>query len=315
MGAFLELVIEDYLTWLTVERGRSVNTLDAYRRDLTAYQAFLVRRGLVVAQASESDLVDFMAMLRTRGLAAASTKRSMVAVRNLHRYLAVEADATVDPGMHVELPRPPESIPKALTEAEVESVLGQVHGVTAPDYRDRAILEVLYGTGVRISELCGLSLSDVDLDDAMARVVGKGDKERLVPIGRMARQAIAEWLGPQGRPRLEPRKWRRRGDAEALFLNQRGGRLTRQGAWGVVRKHATSAGLAERVHPHVFRHSCATHMLDHGADIRTVQELLGHASLTTTQIYTKVSTDRLRSAYDLAHPRARNRPAAAVSAE
>jgi integrase/recombinase XerD len=273
--------IEDYLTWLTVERGRSRNTLSAYRRDLASYQAFLDERAVAVAAASEADLVDFMATLRARGLAAASTKRTMVAVRNLHRFLATESVGVADPGVHIELPRPPSSIPKALTEEQVVAVLGQVHGVTAADSRDRAILEVLYGTGVRISELCGMSLGDVDLDDAMTRVVGKGDKERLVPLGRFAVTAILEWLGAAG--------------------------LSRQGAWGVVRKHASGAGLAELVHPHVFRHSCATHMLDHGADIRTVQELLGHASLSTTQIYTKVSTDRLRNAYDLAHPRAKSR--------
>ena len=176
-------------------------------------------------------------------------------------------------------------------------------------YRDRAILEVLYGTGCRISELCGLSIGDVDLHDAMARVVGKGDKQRLVPLGRMAVKALTEWLSPVGREQLVPAQWKKRDDATSVFLNQRGGRLSRQGAWGVVRHYATEAGLEDRVHPHVFRHSCATHMLDHGADIRTVQELLGHASLTTTQIYTKVSVDRLRSAYDLAHPRAKSRVA------
>jgi integrase/recombinase XerD len=303
----LDPSVEDYLTWLTVERGRSRNTLSAYRRDLAAYQAFLSARAVTIAAASEADLVDFMATLRARGLAAASTKRTMVAVRNLHRFLATESVDVVDPGVHIELPRPPSSIPKALTEEQVVAVLGQVHGVTAADYRDRAILEVLYGTGVRISELCGMSLGDVDLDDAMTRVVGKGDKERLVPLGRFAVTALVEWLGAAGRPKMVPAKWRRRDDASAVFLNQRGGRLSRQGAWGVVRKHAEAAGLAELVHPHVFRHSCATHMLDHGADIRTVQELLGHASLSTTQIYTKVSTDRLRNAYDLAHPRAKFR--------
>ncbi len=167
------------------------------------------------------------------------------------------------------------------------------------------MLEVLYGTGLRIAELVGLSLGDVDLDGALVRAFGKGRKERIVPLGRMARQALEHWFDAGGRPALAPRQWARRGDADAVFLNQRGGRLTRQGAWLVVKARAADAGLADRVWPHVLRHSCATHMLDHGADIRAVQELLGHASISTTQVYTRVSSARLRAAYDAAHPRAR----------
>ena len=173
------------------------------------------------------------------------------------------------------------------------------------DRRDRAILEVLYGTGLRISELVGLSLSDVDLEGGLLRAFGKGAKERVVPLGRMASSALEGWLTNGGRDRLVPERWRRRGDADAVFLNARGGRLSRQGAWGVVRKYGDQVGLADRLTPHVLRHSCATHMLDHGADIRAVQELLGHASISTTQVYTMVSTERLRAVYESAHPRAR----------
>jgi integrase/recombinase XerD len=297
-------LVEEYLTWLQVERGRSANTLEAYRRDLRAYELFLDERGVEIDGVGEADLVAFAVELRQRGLAPASSKRTLVAVRNLHKYLRIEDHAPTDPGSALELPSPAKSVPKALSEEEVTAILDSAQSVTPAGYRDRAILEVLYGTGVRISELCGMSISDVNFDDQMTRVVGKGDKERLVPLGRFAAQALREWLGPNGRPLLEPKRWRTRTDADAVFLNQRGGRLTRQGAWGVVRQYAETVGLEDRVHPHVFRHSCATHMLNHGADIRTVQELLGHASLTTTQIYTKVSTDRLKSAYDLAHPRA-----------
>jgi integrase/recombinase XerD len=170
--------------------------------------------------------------------------------------------------------------------------------------RDRAILEVLYGTGARVSELTGLSLGDVDLDASLLRVLGKGRKERIVPIGGPATRALVAWLGPGGRPHLEPERWRRRGDAEAVFLGARGGRLSRQAAWEVLRRHGEAVGLAGRLSPHVLRHSCATHMLDHGADIRAVQELLGHASISTTQVYTLVSTERLWEAYRSAHPRA-----------
>jgi integrase/recombinase XerD len=170
--------------------------------------------------------------------------------------------------------------------------------------RDRAILEVLYGTGLRISELVGLSLGDLDLESALLRAFGKGSKERVVPVGRHAVDALGDWLRPGGRPSLVPERWKRRHDAEAVFLNQRGGRLTRQGAWLVVTRWGTVAGLAGKLTPHVLRHSCATHMLDHGADIRSVQEMLGHASVSTTQGYTKVSTERLFAAYRAAHPRA-----------
>ena len=199
----------------------------------------------------------------------------------------------------------PQGLPKALSEPEVERLLGAVVGEDAVARRDRAILEVLYGTGLRISELVGLSLSDISLDEALLRAFGKGSKERVVPLGRLARQALSSWLSPSGRGAFAPERWARRGDAEAVFLNARGGRLSRQGAWGIVRRYGERAGLAGRLTPHVLRHSCATHMLDRGADIRAVQELLGHASISTTQVYTRVSTERLRQVYDQAHPRAK----------
>jgi integrase/recombinase XerD len=167
------------------------------------------------------------------------------------------------------------------------------------------VLEVLYGSGLRVSELVGLSLGDLDLEAGMLRAFGKGAKERVVPVGRLAREALAAWLAPGGRGALVPARWARRADGEAVFLNARGGRLSRQGAWGIVRHYGDRVGLGERLTPHVLRHSCATHMLDHGADIRVVQELLGHASISTTQVYTKVSTERLRRVYESAHPRAR----------
>jgi integrase/recombinase XerD len=170
--------------------------------------------------------------------------------------------------------------------------------------RDRAILETLYGTGVRISELVGMSLRDLDLHDGFLRVIGKGDKERVVPVLGAAADALAGWLSVDGRGALVPKRWRRRDDEEAVFLNQRGGRLGRQGTWLVVKAHGDAAGLGDRLTPHVLRHSCATHLLDHGADIRAVQELLGHASIGTTQIYTKVSDERLVAAWRAAHPRA-----------
>lgn len=300
----LPVEVVDLLTWLRVERGRSANTLNAYRVDLRAYVAWLDDQGLALGEVSEEDVTRYVGHLGGQGKKAASLKRALVAVRGLHRFLATEHEGVADPAAEVEMPKVPRGLPKALTEAEVGEILGSVVGDDPLARRDRAILEVLYGTGLRISELVGLSLADVDLPAGLLRAFGKGAKERVVPVGRYATAALVAWLGAGGRPGLEPERWARRGDEEALFLNTRGGRLSRQGAWAVVHRAGERTGLADRLSPHVLRHSCATHMLDHGADIRTVQELLGHASISTTQVYTLVSTERLLSVYRAAHPRA-----------
>ena len=303
----LPVEAEEYLSWLAVERGRSLNTLAAYRRDLAAYVEFLTGRGLAVADVTEPVVEDYVAFLRAARRAPSSVARALVAVRSLHRFLEDEGDVEGNPAEEVGPPRVPAGLPKALSEAEVLALLGAVAGDDAPARRDRAILEVLYACGLRVSELVGLSLSDLDLDSGLLRAFGKGSKERVVPVGRVAREALAGWLASPGRAAMAPERWARRGDAEAVFLNMRGGRLSRQGAWGIVRHYGDKVGLGDRLTPHVLRHSCATHMLDHGADIRSVQELLGHASISTTQVYTRVSTERLRRVYESAHPRARLR--------
>lgn len=296
---------EALLTWLAVERGRAPTTIEAYRRDLRAWVGWLGEHAMSVVDAGEPEVLAYLAELKASPLAQATVHRRMVAVRSLYRFLAEEGSLLDDPTAAVRPPGVRAGLPKALSEAEVGALLDVVVGDDPGSLRDRALLEVLYGTGCRISEATGLSMGDVDLPGATLRLLGKGSKERVVPLGRHAVEALSDWLGPRGRPHLEPQRWARRGDAEAVWLNRRGGRLSRQGAWGVVRGHALAAGLADRLSPHVLRHSCATHMLDHGADIRVVQELLGHASISTTQVYTKVSAERLRSAYDDAHPRAR----------
>ena len=303
----LPAAAEEFLSWLAVERGRSANTLAAYRRDLAAYAEFVHGRGVALGDVTEPVVNDYLHFLRAQGRAPSSVARALVAVRALHRFLVDEGYAGADPAGEVGAPRVPQGLPKALSEDDVERLLGAVVGEDAVARRDRAILEVLYGTGLRISELVGLSLPDVALDESLLRAFGKGSKERVVPVGRLARQALAAWLSPAGRGAMAPERWARRGDAEAVFLNARGGRLSRQGAWGIVRRYGDRVGLGERLTPHVLRHSCATHMLDHGADIRAVQELLGHASISTTQVYTRVSTERLRRVYESAHPRARLR--------
>ena len=298
------LEVEEWLSWLATEKGRARSTLAAYRRDARRWWSWLRQRGTALDAVAESDIEDFVVDLRAGELAAATVARAVVAVRSLHRFLAEEGRLPTDPGARVETPRVPAGLPKALTEDEVNALLAAVVGDEPTARRDRAILEVLYGTGLRISELVGLRLGDVDLESGLLRAFGKGAKERVVPVGRHAAAALADWLAAGGRPHLVPDRWARRGDADAVFLNRRGGRLSRQGAWLVVRRWGGEVGLDGKLTPHVLRHSCATHMLDHGADIRAVQEMLGHASVSTTQVYTKVSTERLFAAYRDAHPRA-----------
>jgi len=317
----LGTLLAEYETWLAVERGVAANTLAAYRRDLRSYTRFLADRGLddpamVGSEPAGTEAVAaFVEHLKTaRGedgrtrFKPASVARALVAVRSFHRFCLVEGHLSADPSEDVTAPRVPQGIPKALAEGEIEALLAVVAiDDVSPGpvrLRDRAILETLYGTGMRISELVGLDLSALDLEDGLLRAFGKGAKERVVPMGRAASAAIVAWLPA----RLEIVARARRGDPDAVFVNPRGGRLTRQGCWKIVQRHGLRAGLGGRLSPHVLRHSCATHMVDRGADLRVVQELLGHASVSTTQVYTKVTQSRLRAVYDAAHPRARTLP-------
>lgn len=308
MGAETRTMPSDvllYLDHLRVERGLADNTLAAYRRDLALYNTFLVEMDIASPRdATTADVRGFVAWLRGREnstgkpYAASSISRIVVAVRGLHRFLATEGATEENVAADVGAPTAQRPLPKALAEREVEKLLAAPTGDAPAALRDRAILELLYGSGLRISELTGLDVDDVDQSDRLVRVLGKGSKERLVPFGAMAGKAVEAWL-VRGRPACTP-------DGPALFVNQRGGRLTRQGAWKIVKQHAERVGLASTVTPHTLRHSFATHLLDGGADVRAVQELLGHASVTTTQIYTLVSRRQLRDVYDRAHPRARH---------
>jgi integrase/recombinase XerD len=303
----LPLEAEEFLSWMAAERGRAANTLAAYRRDLGSYWRWLQSRSLDLTTVCGSDLEAFVALRRSVG-AASSVARQVAAIRMLHRFLAEEGLRADDPTGDLEGVRVPAGLPKPLDEAQVASLLDAVTGSDPVARRDRALLEFLYATGARISEVCGLSLGDVDLDHRTAWLYGKGSKERLVPVGRVAVAAMRDWLGPEGRGRLEPARWARRDDADAVFLNQRGGRMSRQLAWSVVKSYGRRVGIDEaHLSPHVLRHSCATHLLEHGADLRVVQELLGHASVSTTQVYTRVSPERLLQVYRTAHPRATGR--------
>jgi integrase/recombinase XerD len=308
-SAVLSNDAEEFLSWLTVERGRAELTVRAYRRDLAAYEATLSAKGATTAQASMADVEDHLASLRASGHGPASIARAQSVLRGLHQFLVDEHRAASDPTAEVDGTRLPSRLPKALSEDEVARLLATVQLGDPRTRRDRALLELLYGTGARISEAVGLDLADLAGGDGLIRLFGKGSKERIVPIGRMCAEALDAWLCEPGRGAMEPLRWRRRDDSEAVFLNLRGGRLSRQGAFEVVAGRAREAGITRPVSPHALRHSCATHMLAHGADIRVVQELLGHVSIGTTQLYTKVSAEHLRNAYESAHPRAGRRPA------
>lgn len=298
---------EEFLSYLAVERGRAASSIASYRRDLLAYEEFLAGRGLTLAEVRPTVVEDYLAFLAASGRRATSNARALSAIRGLHRFCEDERGMGSDPTEGVAGPRLPQPIPKALTESQVLALLESVVGSEPRQRRDRAILELMYATGMRISELTGLRRGDVDLDRGLAIVFGKGSKERIVPFGRPAAAALAAWIGPGGRPEMAPEQWARRSDEEALFISARGRAMSRQAVWLVVRHAAQRVGLVDQVTPHVLRHSCATHLLEHGADIRVVQELLGHAAITTTQVYTKVSGDLLQRAYDQAHPRARRR--------
>ena len=309
----LRRATDGWLDHLRVERGLSEHTLKAYRRDTGRYLAYLQTQGVGTPEdVREQHVTDFLAHLR-RGddehppLAATSAARAVVAVRGLHRFLAVEGEVSADPAQEVQPPTPPRPLPKALSVAEVERLLQAASvGDTPASLRDRALLEVLYGCGARVSEAIGLDLDDLELGRAgdgsggVVRLFGKGSKERIVPMGRYARDALDAWI-VRGRPGMAAAG----SGTPAVFVNARGGRLSRQSAWNAIKAAAARADLRGEVSPHTLRHSFATHLLDGGADVRVVQEFLGHASVTTTQIYTHVSTQHLREVYAQAHPRAR----------
>lgn len=304
--AAVERVVAEYLSHLGVERGLAENTLASYRRDLRRYAAFLAERGITDPSAiTEADVTAFAAALRTGDedhmpLGTSSVARTVVAVRGFHKFCLREQIVANDVTAAVRPPRPASRLPKALPLEDVEALLAAAgEPGTALAMRDRALLEVLYGTGARISEAVGLDVDDVDLENGSVLLTGKGSKQRIVPLGSFARDAIEKYV-TKARPTLTATT----GSAPAMFLNARGGRLSRQSAWTVLTKTAQRAGIAVDVSPHTLRHSFATHLLDGGADVRVVQELLGHASVTTTQIYTLVTIDRLRETYAASHPRA-----------
>ncbi|HEY1819738.1 MAG TPA: site-specific tyrosine recombinase XerD [Trebonia sp.] len=303
--------VRRHVQYLVVERGLARNTVLSYERDLRRYADFLGQRGKSALDGvTELDVAEFRAALRAGDdehppLAVSSVGRAVVAVRGLHAFALREGLTASDPAREVAPPPPPKRLPKAIPLDAVERILDAAGSTDDPDprvLRDRALLEFLYGTGARISEATGLDVDDLDhlAQDPAVLLTGKGDKQRYVPVGRYAVRALDAYL-VRGRPVLAGHAARKQ--SPGVFLNARGGRLTRQGAWGILREAAIRSGNSD-VSPHTLRHSFATHLLDGGADIRVVQELLGHASVTTTQVYTLVTVDKLREVYAAAHPRA-----------
>ena len=303
--SLLPIEVEEFLTWMAVERGRSPNTISSYRRDLTSYVAALALRGHELRSVHTATVEQYVGERRSAGRAPSSVAREIAAIRMLHRFLVDERIRPDDPTADLEGVRVPAGLPKPLSEDEATRLIEAAGSGDPVGRRDRAIMELLYATGMRVSELCGLSLGDLDPDERVVRVFGKGSKERIVPFGGACGDALQDWLGPMGRPKLVPTRWARRGDAESVFIGIRGGRLGRQHVWAILQKYGEAVGIADHLSPHVLRHSCATHLLDHGADLRIVQEMLGHASISTTQVYTKVSQERLMDVYRSSHPRAR----------
>ena len=298
--------IRTYLDHLSVERGLAANTLTSYRRDLRRYQAYLDELGIESLDAvPEETVTSFLVRLREGdtdhpALSSTSAARTVVAVRGFHKFAVRDGLATSDPAASVKPPSPAKRLPKALPLSDVEAILEAAGAAgTTLALRDRALLEVLYGTGARISEAVGLAVDDLDRAGSTVLLRGKGSKERLVPVGSYALDAVDAYL-VRGRPELVAAG----SGTAALFLNARGGRLSRQSAWAVLVRTAERAGVTKDVSPHTLRHSFATHLLDGGADVRVVQELLGHASVTTTQVYTLVTVDKLREVYATSHPRA-----------
>ena len=289
--------IHEFLAHLAVERNLSPRTVEAYRRDLLQFDAWLCSRGVALDAVERATLRSYLGTRRDNGLSARSSARALSALRGFFRFLVNNEILAADPTANLRSPSLWRTVPHALSSEEIEALLEAPDCNTTLGIRDRAMLETLYATGLRVSELVGLTIDRVRLDPGFVRVIGKGRKERLVPLGDNAVSRLDDYL-QKARPELNRQR------LSEIFLNHRGGRLTRQGFWKILRGHAVRAGIGSSVSPHVVRHSFATHLVENGADLRAVQMMLGHASLTTTEIYTHVARERLRRLYDEKHPRA-----------
>jgi integrase/recombinase XerD len=294
----LEADIRTFLNCLRVEKGLSPSTIEAYRRDIAKFSAFAKERGLSTRDVQRSDVVDFLASLYSNNLDSRSVARHLVTIRNFFRFALTEGCIEEDPASTIESPKFRRSLPQFLTLDEVESLLRQPDASTVIGLRDKAMIELMYSCGLRVSELCGVRVGDLHANAGCVRCVGKGDKERIVPVGRRALEAVQAYY-QKARPVLL-----RGGSCPFLFLNQRGGKIDRIAYWKALAKYGRQAGIRKQVKPHMLRHSFATHLLDRGADLRAVQMMLGHSDISTTQIYTHVVEERLKQVYKAHHPRA-----------
>jgi integrase/recombinase XerD len=299
----LEAAIAAFLNYIKVERGLSANTISAYERDLRKFAAFAQKQGLQLEAVTRDDIVEFLSSLYRAHLDSRSVSRNLVAVRNLFRFALAEEAVSGDPTMNLESPKVRKLLPSYLRMEEVDRLMAQPDLATPYGVRDKAIIELLYSTGMRVSELVNLRVSDLEMRMGCLRCIGKGDKERLVPVGRKALAAVQQYLAearPEllraGRPGAPP--------PQSLFINRSGNRISRIGIWRILTQHGRRAGIRANLSPHKLRHSFATHLLERGADLRSVQLMLGHADISTTQIYTHVIEERLKQIYKAHHPRA-----------
>ncbi len=292
------LIIEGFLDYIVVEKGLSNNSVEAYSRDLSKFEAFLESRGVEAVCAKREDVVAFMVWLRKEGLSSRSIARNMVAVRMFYRYLKNEGVVEALPTENIELPRAFRTLPGVLSPSEVELLLKAPDTKSDLGFRDRAMFELLYATGLRVSELVSITVNRLNLEVGFLVAMGKGSKERVVPMGEVAMDWIANYIRS---PRVKVLKGR---ESDFLFVTARGSRMTRQGFWKIVKKYTKVAGIKKEITPHTLRHSFATHLLEGGADLRSVQTMLGHVDISTTQIYTHINSERLKKIYKEFHPRA-----------
>ncbi len=300
----LSPVAEEFLVYLSVESGLQSSSISAYRRDIASFEKWLKPKAKQLENVTEKDIEEFISARLGVNYAKKSVSRSISSIRGLFNFMFSEKLIEINPASDISHLKPDKTLPKALDELEIARLLDSLLGSETKSLRDRTILELMYGSGLRISEVTNLSLEDIDLETGFMRVLGKGAKERVVPIGSVSQLWLNRWLSSSGREHYIPKEFKKRSDEKALFLSYRGTRMSRQAIWQMLREAALNVGLGRKCYPHVLRHSCATHMLNHGADLRVVQELLGHVSISTTQIYTAVSIEHLQKSYEMYHPRA-----------
>jgi integrase/recombinase XerD len=295
----MDKLIERFIHYLAVERGLAQNTLESYARDLTAYIDFLQRGGIRdLNQTRRANIIAYLAELQRKGRATTTISRNLASLRAFYGFLLRDGLLDGDPTANLESPKIEKRLPKVLSVGEVESLLEGPDQGTVAGVRDKAMLELLYATGIRVSELVSLNISDVNLNMGFLKCYGKGSKERIIPLGTVALQSVSDYI-MRSRVKLS-----RNPSEESLFLNHHGQRLSRQGFWKIIKKYAHTASIDKEITPHTLRHSFATHLLENGADLRAVQEMLGHADISTTQIYTHLTKSRLKEVYAKAHPRA-----------